>query len=285
MTKFILFITFISAASFSFGQSIDNAYGPVPTREFIKTIGETYILLPLNKSDVQQGYDSFESKNNKKLPASASGMHLTLISAEQDKRAYFKDSVGNEYDTFVNGYNVFDIIPLNDFIAAKKLFLNKPLWLNDDEIRNGNPLDLDDRTPSIKNLRFDKVIVTDITLSWTNNAPFVFHVKTAKGQTGYIETSVSGTNNTKLPENLFYTHFYDKDPKTLYHFTPAMWQIIKGGGLPVRGMPLDAAILMMGRPTKINTSTLGTKVRTQLVYGDTDPSYYYFEGNKYVGRN
>ncbi len=222
------------------------------------------------------------------MPATEKGKHLILKNIDNEHHALFADSVGNEYRVHVykdSGNQMLDMMLLSDFLEAKKLFLNKTLWLNDNEIWESDRLDESIVDNEVKNVRFEPVTVQDIYFNSIVDEPLIFKVKTLKGQIGYVATSVSGTNTKKLPEDLFYTHFYVKDPKTLYHFTPAMWQTIKSGGLPVKGMPMDAFILMMGRPAKINSSDLGTKVRTQLVYGDTDPSYYYFEGNKYVGRN
>lgn len=287
MNKLLLLLVLIYISVTAFGQNNNNAYGPVPTKDIKNTIGETYVVIGIDKRDIPRGHSSiFEVETNKPLAAQYTGKTLKLLSLDDKHTALFADSAGKQYTIYKSGdYAIFDIMLLSDYQEARKLFLNKTLWLNDDEIWDADRLDDSAPRLKLKQVRFEPVVVQDIYFNSIDNRPLIFKVKTSKGQVGYVSTSVSGTNIDRLPNNLFYTHFYDKDPKTIYHFTPAVWQMVKSGGLPTRGMPMDAFILMMGRPTKINSSDLGTKVRTQLVYGDTDPSYYYFEGNKYVGRN
>jgi hypothetical protein len=220
------------------------------------------------------------SHDDERLTAKDYGKTFKLISVEtSDEVAHLKDSEGANYEIKLTSGCLADLPPASDLETARKLFINKTLWLNEDHIRLGAPLN-DDERRLITGLRLEPVTVTEIKLGWYNQYPFVFVLKTAKGDIGYLETNVSGTNTINKLDDLFGAKFFTRDPRLIYKFTPQVWANVKNK-VTVIGMPKDAVRLNEGSPKKINTTITGKMVTEQWVYGSDGYSrYLYFTNDK-----
>ncbi|MCC8409785.1 hypothetical protein LJ707_12670 [Mucilaginibacter sp. UR6-1] len=254
-------------------------YGPVKYRELSETVGEKYVVVPLMKRFAADGYTYLSTgtvfdRDKKVLETEGEGKILILKSLDNEY-AHFKDSVGMDYTSQLFEGSIKDIVPVYDIDQARKLFLGKTLWLNQDQIYTFDQ-EKQSYTP-IKNLRFEPVLVTDIVISYLSSVPARFIVKTKNGEVGLTDVLVSGTNSA--PEFLFtrrFTNiFFTKDPKLTYKFTPAMWAKIKAGVTEI-GMTEDQVKLSRGFPDKINRST-GAGTADQWIYGE---SYLYFRNGK-----
>jgi hypothetical protein len=256
----------------------------VAYRSLEQTIGEKYIILS-DMSQQQEDYDfiSKASTPNNGLPYGEGHGKVFKLTSIDDKNGHFVDSAGVEYLVRLeNRYQFYSIASFSDFNDAVKLFLGKNLWMNADKLYGGRTL-IDEKKYGIKSditgVRFAQVTVIDILPFGIDDLPLVFVLKTAKGEVGYTFVNVSGTNALRKNENLFENIFFAQNPKTLYHFTAAVWKMIETRDVKI-GMPAQAVELVMGRPDARHNTKTATTFREQWVYGTTNPSYYYFENGK-----
>ncbi|MCC8409784.1 hypothetical protein LJ707_12665 [Mucilaginibacter sp. UR6-1] len=254
-------------------------YGPVKYRELRETVGEKYLIIPIMKELASGGYRSISKGTiynfDTKLSAAEGVGKVLILKSIDDKYAHFIDSLGNDYvSDLLNGY-INKLVPVYDIEQARKLFLDKILWLNQTEIYIFD--EIKQSYSPIKNLRFEQVTVIDIVVSYNSSVPIRFILKNKKGEIGLMDVIVSGTNSS--PEYLFKHRFanifFTKDPKLTYKYTPAMWAKIKAGVTEI-GMTEDQVKLSRGFPDKINRST-GAGTADQWIYGE---SYLYFRNGK-----
>ncbi|RYY36799.1 MAG: hypothetical protein EOP46_05060 [Sphingobacteriaceae bacterium] len=253
-------------------------YGPVKFRELKETVGETYIVLPLPQWVKKYGYSIYkgEISNNRNIDTLEGPGKLFILREIDDNVARFRDSKDELYTIeLLKGY-IPGVAPVYDIDEARKLFLNKTLWMNQDFIKIQ---DAEGKEQEVKGLRFEPVKVVNVVGSERSVHPIRFIVQTPKNETGFADVIVSGTNYNLqyLLQYMFENIFYTKDPKITYKFTPAMWAKIKNHEVEI-GMTKDQVFLSRGRPTKVNNSTGGGGMADQWVYGDN--TYFYFRNGK-----
>ncbi|RYY34590.1 MAG: hypothetical protein EOP46_12910 [Sphingobacteriaceae bacterium] len=256
-------------------------YGPIPYRTLQETIGETYLVLPMLDVFIEDGYRYLFAKNSNKNVSTkeGEGKFLKLISVN-DKEGEFTDSAGNVYVSKIDDDNTFwNLAPVTDFENTRKLLLNKQLWLKTNQYTTGDPYNRKS-LKKISNVRFTHVTVIDVLASFSNNAPIFLVFKTDKGDIGFENANVSGTNTDLDPEYWFNEKFFIENPQITYKLTPKLWEAVKAHDLQI-GMPAIAAELIYGRPTKRNKTKTATTVTEQWVYGDgTDTWYVYITNGK-----
>jgi hypothetical protein len=275
-------LSFISAQ----GQSTrpNNTYGPLPYRELKETVGETYIVLLTGGDSSPVSYQISKANEPRKLVLFKDlvGKKLKLMSIDKDN-GHFQDSLGTEYLCHISDNTFGDIAPLKDIEDARNLFAGKTLWLNKD---NASASASSDGTLSgkIELNRFEPVKVMSVSMSNNSDCPVIIKFRTAKGKEAVLKADVSGTNTEHDPEYAFNNLFFTQDPKTIFHFTPAIWQAVMNMSTP-KGMPEDAFELVMGKPDHINSSQVGHTSHQQWVYGHDTQRFYYFENGKYTGNH
>jgi hypothetical protein len=269
-------------------QKNEFPYGPVKYRTLEETIGETYLVLPLSKYDLDYGYFNLYEGDTTNDPNRLSkekgdGLLITLASLQNDI-AHFIDSSGKKYAAKLIDASISDVVPVYDIEQSRKLFLNKTLWM-----KRGFLFTYDDATGDygkITGTHLDPVKVIDIVGGANQAFPVRFIVKTAEGETGFADVIVSGTNADliDLKEYSFDKIFFAEDPHKTYHFTPKVWQMVKEYDTPI-GIPMEAFKLVKGTPNAVNTLRTAKSVRQQWIYNTIPRSYYYFENGKLVASN
>lgn len=254
-------------------------YGPVPYRTLEQTIGEDYVVLPMDQFEKKSGYDVLKlakEPNTDITDSTLSGKQLRLIAIDTKKTAHLKDSNGLEYlcDLHNGCYN--DLAPVYDINEAKKKIFQKTIWLNNNGVPTGK-LNATGNKLIFVGERLDPLKVIGIELSDLSDCPVKFILQTAKGEVGYLPVDVSGTNTDR--RFIFEKYFFERDPKLIYNFTPQEWHYIKAG-LPQIGMSTQAVRLCIGPPNDINRTVAGKNVTEQYVYGFNKFSYYYFTNGK-----
>ncbi|WP_460679239.1 hypothetical protein [Mucilaginibacter koreensis] len=279
---FALITTFTTLTGFS--QSGTHPYGPLPYRELDQTIGETYIVLLTGNNSFPES-DVIKKADEPRKPVlfkDLIGKKMKLMSIE-GRKGNFKDSLGVDYTCSIIDNTFPEIAPLKDIEDARSLLVGKTLWLNKDKafasaLPNGilsNEIELN---------RFEPVKIISVSTGTNNNRPVILKFKTAKGKEAVLKADVSGTNTDHDPQYVFNNIFFTQDPKTIYHFTPAIWEAVKNMSTP-KGMPADAFELVIGKPDHINSSQVGHTSRQQWVYGKDNKLFFYFENGKYTGNH
>jgi hypothetical protein len=277
-----LIVTFTTLTGFS--QTGTYPYGPLPYREPKETIGETYIVLPYYDSKYPESDVIKRADKPRKaiMLKELIGRKFKLMSIDDDN-GHFQDSSGTEYLCLITNSTFAEIAPLKDIEDARNLFAGKTLWLNTDKAFASISPD-GTMSDEIELNRFEPVTVTSVLIGNGNNCPVTFKFKTAKGKEAVVRVDVSGTNTNHDANYAFNNLFFTQDPKTLYHFTPAVWQAVKNMSTP-KGMPEDAFELVMGKPNHIHSSQVGHTSHQQWVYGHDFQRFYYFENGKYTGNH
>lgn len=171
-------------------------YGPVKFRELSETVGEKYIIVPLSKRAIADGYSFISTGETfdrvKKLSAAEGAGKILIMQSVKNGYAHFKDSLGNSYvSEIVDGY-MYNLVSAYDIDEARKLFLGKVLWLNQDMIFTYD--EVADKYSQIKSQRFEPVEVVNIVLSNSSSWPVRFMIKNKAKQIAFIDAIVSGTN-------------------------------------------------------------------------------------------
>lgn len=275
MKNIIFTVLSIVLSVTAFAQS--PKYGPVPYKDLKETIGEIYLVPKLSAYMAMDGYSIKKVSEPGKVlyNADIADKKLTLV-AINDEVVHFKDSLGTLYTDDVFEGTLFDLCLVSDIENARKLFLNKKLWLNKPYIII-NPDSIRSDKNKVSNIRFEPVTVFNVTAGTGDCASVRFWVKTDKNESGFLDMSVSGTNAGFKQEYFFDKFFFTEDPKLKYHFSPATWQNLKKGNIDL-GMEKDAVLLAIGMPTDMNNST-ATDGLDQWVYST---QYLYFRNNKLV---
>ncbi|MCD8740384.1 hypothetical protein LT679_07200 [Mucilaginibacter roseus] len=248
--------------------------GPLRYRTLKETIGETYVVLPLDIDDMKSGYAFLANvtTGEKRAIASTAGKHLKLLSIDDDfKYGNFVDSVGMQYQAKTSLLKLFyQVAPAKDIEDARQLLLNKKLWINFLFLKTGNPYDWRGALIGIENVRFEPVTVINVSPSTTNGAPVLLTLKTDKGIIGYSFVDVSGTNTDHDPVAYFKNNFFTKDPQTIYKYPAAVWKNIKAGKVTL-GMTEEQVTLIKGEPERVNVVKTGGKVYRDMIY--MEPKY------------
>ncbi|GAB2692466.1 hypothetical protein GCM10027037_14780 [Mucilaginibacter koreensis] len=270
----------INVKAQSNGQN--KLYGPLPYRELKKTIGETYIVLPTGGYSSPVSYVIHKADEPRKpiLFKELIGKKMKLLSID-DRNGHFQDSLGVEYLCFISDGSFPEIAPLKDIEDAKNLLVGKTLWLNKDKA-SASASSERILSGEVELNRFEPVKVVAVSMGGNNNFPVIITFKTRTGKQAVMMADISGTNTQHMSGYLFNNIFFTQDPKTLYHFTPAIWEAVKNMSTP-KGMPADAFELVIGKPDHINSSQVGHTSRQQWVYGKDNKLFFYFENGKYTG--
>lgn len=246
-------------------------FGPVPYRTLEETVGEEYMVLPLDSGMKKFGYTYMKAQGSEKRLYSKDieGKLLVLKSVTKDS-AYFADSDGNKYVSVI-AYNhtIANIAPLAEFKFARKLYLNKTLWIKTFSVKVGNHRDV--INTETKNAIFEPVHILDIVPSTSNSYPLVFIIKTSDGTIGYTVAAISKTNTDRDPDFDFYNRFYIKDPKLIYKYPPATWANLKKNKIVV-GMTEEQVLLIRKDPDQVNKVVVGGKVYKDWIY--MEPKYH-----------
>lgn len=248
--------------------------GPFRYRTLKETIGETYVVLPLDIDNMNRGYPFLANvtTGEERAKATTAGKHLKLISIDNDfNYGNFVDSVGIKYKSAISTLKSFNnMSPLKDIENANKLFLNKSLWINFKFLKIGNPYNHKDVLVRIDSVRFEHVIVINVSPSLNNDAPVLLTIKTDKGIVGHSVVDVSGTNTMRDPVNYFKNKFFTKDPQTIYKYPATVWKNIKAGKVTL-GMTEEQVTLIKGDPERVNVVKTAGKVYRDMIY--MEPKY------------
>ncbi|WP_158824729.1 hypothetical protein [Mucilaginibacter lacusdianchii] len=254
-------------------------------RPLIQTIGEKYLVLPLeNSKDVYWGFNYAEKLDVKLYNKDIARKILTLVSITPSSvtslgmEARFKDSEGVEYLKQLSDNIAPGLIPLYEIEAAKLAYLNKIIWAKKRlfKVHSGKLV----RKIGV----YEPVKVVNVIASEESYTPVRLTLKTVKGETGTFDVDISGTNTNNAGSDLeivqnrtFKEVFYTDNPRLQYHLSPAMWKIIEKGQIYL-GIPSAAVRVLKGEPNTINTTTTYYGIHEQWVYGNNE--YYYFENGK-----
>lgn len=283
MNRLICAFIFSLSISLCFGQQ-HNAeklteeqrtyIGPFRYRTLKETVGETYVVLPLDVNNFKSGYFFLENitTGEKSAKATTAGKQLKLISIDDDfKYGYFVDSAGAQYKSRISPMKFFNqLAPLKDIEDAKKLLTAKKLWINFKYLPSGNPYNYNDALIRIANVRFEPAMVISVSTSVSNDAPVLLTLKTDKGVLGHCSVDVSGTNTVHDPDNYFTSSFFTKDPQTIYKYPAAVWKNIKAGKVTL-GMTEEQVTLIKGDPERVNVVKTAGKVYRDMIY--MEPKY------------
>ncbi len=277
MKQIFILLTFVTLSINAFSQAGSTvSYGPVPYHTLQQTIGEDYVVLPMNQVLQEAGYNIKKNDPQSSHLSYKEGLGKTLkLISIDEKIAHFKDSANTEYITDIRKNMIEDVALKTDFEEANKLFLNKTLWLNVTTIHSGD-------IPSTKwgfisDLKFDKVEVIGFAGYISSHLPVCFLVKTSKGEIGWCPISISGTNS--IEKYSFEKYFLTVDPKVSCNCSSETWMSIKAS-IPKIGMTTQQVRLCIGPPNDINRTVTGKTITEQYVYGFNKFSYYYFTNGK-----
>jgi hypothetical protein len=195
---------------------------------------------------------------------------VTVVSVKSDalnivKTVTFKAENGKKISAEAYSETVEGIAPIRDFEYARSNFMGKTLWLKRAGL--GTWDSSTQQFGSVKAKRCSAVSVTGVVAGWYDHQPIRLILKTASGETGFIDTSFSGTN---IPHGLrqsgFEERFFTSDPRLTHNWPVDVWDAIEKESVFVN-MTSEQAILSWGSPKKVNRTTTGRGAEEQWVYG------------------
>ncbi|WP_454800932.1 hypothetical protein [Mucilaginibacter phyllosphaerae] len=195
MTKIIIAsFTFCILLTNAFAQNTTSRTGLFRPQNIVETIGEKYILLPVdsNKTNFGMYLHVWTTPSTDNLvPANEGGKTiLTLKAITPDYHATLADSLNVVYNQyFKKGEDdaLLFFTPLADYKKARE-FINTFLWLKSNKKR---------------------VKVIDIQLTPDHNTPFLFTYQCADGIKDSVKVVLSGTNSTIKDKGVLFDNLFN----------------------------------------------------------------------------
>ncbi len=248
------------------------------TLELNEWVGEKFILLPQRQKLRSFGYQMCEPP----LPYNEwVGKTLTVTgvsevhSGRSLRKIAFKTDDGRVVNAIAYGDTVQGIAPLRDLAYARTRWLGKTLWIRSFALITWNEATQEFGSFQVK--KYSPLEVTDVVAGWDDAAPVRLVLKTANGQSGYVDISISGTNVPLILRGFrhFDDGFFEIDPRTTYHWAKEIWDAVESGKVFV-GMTIEQARMSWGNPKEINRTTTSRGSEEQWVYGNGN---YLYVGN------
>ena len=129
---------------------------------------------------------------------------------------------------------------------------------------------------SVKMNKYSPVKVTDVAVGFRNESPVRFILQTQRGEEGYLDANLSGTNasDTLAGFDQFDKKFFMTDPRKLYPWTPQVWNAIEDEKIFV-GMTKEQVTMSWGEPLSINQTVTGAGKSEQWVFRNHRFAYFH----------
>ncbi|MDQ3283546.1 MAG: hypothetical protein M3Q69_19260 [Acidobacteriota bacterium] len=230
--------------------------------------GERFIVLPSLKKNRHYGTPTAEY-----IDDASEGKTFTIEQFDTNTGVIvFKDPhTGKRALASFEDGAVPGIAPVRDIEYAREKWMGKTLWLKTAALQTYDAEK--DELGVFAVAKLTPVTVTNIVAGFSNRAPVRFVVKTAAGDSGFVDVNLSNTNVPleSLGRNLFDHMFFEKDPKTL-KWSAKVMEAVAASSIFV-GMTPEQVIAGWGVPERINRTTRKDGVDEQWVYGE---NYVYF---------
>ena len=250
-------------------------------------IGERVIFLPKSKALQTYGYQMFSSgswPNNKVSYQDVVGKIGTIQKIE--KKGYsteitVKTNDGSTYYSRLLNVSekkgeasIDGIAFLRDIDDARKLYLNKTLWLSNRQIVSYDSENDSFIGKDVK--KYSPVKVVDIVAGWYESNPVRFIIQNEFGIKGFVDVNMSGTNVAAIlrNSNRFEELFFEQDPRQLYPWNKEIWSSIESSQVFL-GMTKLQVLMALGKPHKINQTMNQSVTIEQWVY--KNKGYLYFQ--------
>jgi hypothetical protein len=267
--------------------SMEQALAPIPIAEWA---GHKFVFIPLSEYEQKNGYIIKKSPTSdiSRIPyRDYVGKVITILKVEREQGSFASgyniffqvDATGERLITTTLLGNVKGIVLKRDYDYATSEFLDKTLWLRNNNATSLNPDPDDFGSIKVKNLQ--PVTVTKIRLSDSESWPIQFFLKTQDGQEFTKVSKISGTNSDTDPTRLNAYHFSEvfflEDPRKIFDWDERTFEAIADGKLFV-GMTKEQARISWGNPIKVNRTVGEYGTREQWIYGGQ--AYVYFDDDK-----
>lgn len=194
MIAVVLFAFTLTGASAQSVKEVATSYHP---RELSATIGEKYILLPVdsNKHDFGSYLHLWANPTVETSVQAAEG-GKTIVTLQSIMPGSYARLVDRQDAVYVQYFRagaeeMLYFMPLADYMQAKAL-VNKPLWLKSNRI---------------------EVVLTDVQLTADHNQPLLLTYKYKDGKKASVTTVLSGTNSTLIQKSTRFDQlFYVSKP-------------------------------------------------------------------------
>ncbi|RFZ90838.1 hypothetical protein D0C36_17965 [Mucilaginibacter conchicola] len=179
MSKIVITAIALLFSFATYGQQKADSRFYAP-RSIEQTIGEKYVLLPVDSNKKDYGYLlhkwASETEELPFTPASDAGRVVALVGIVSSNHAKLNREDGVMYFQYFKNADdsaMPNFAPAADYEKLKSL-VNKKLWLKADK---------------------QKVTITHVELTPDNNAPFKLTYKYANGKQGAMTVALSGINS------------------------------------------------------------------------------------------
>jgi hypothetical protein len=247
------------------------------TLEIKDWTGQKFIFLPTSKKLQGYGYQAFSPS----LPYDK-WVGKTLIVVEVSRKDVlpeitFRTADGKTLRTKAYGDSIHGIAPLRDLEYARSNWLGKTLWLRDNSLATWD--ESSQEFGSVKLKKYSPVVVEDVVAGWYEHEPIRLILKTAKGEVGFRDVNVTGTNISERLRKYrrFADEFLEQDPRVGRNWPPEIWSAIEDAKVAI-GMTSEQARMSWGEPTSVNRTTTSRGAEEQWVYGNS--TYLYIQDGK-----
>jgi hypothetical protein len=229
-----------------------------PYRPMTTWQGQRFIFLPCPKSLEHITYDDFGGARKRKDYAGRTAKVVSVSDFGGRVHLEFELEDNGEHvraRTLPNKESIKGLLLLEDLEKAREQWKGQTLWYKQALLST-----YDEQTDKLGTLSVKKyapVKVVEINPGWDEEKPLRF-VLESKGQLGFVDVNLSGTNVQREVRHLsrFEDYFLTEDLKQKYKWSASVWQSIENNRV-IGGMTMEQVRLSWGEPEKTARTATG----------------------------
>ena len=225
-------------------KSISEHNG-LATLEVKDWTGQKFIFLPQSKTLRRYGYQGFHPSLSYDKWV---GKILTVVEVRRKEvfsEVTFRTDNGKTIRAKAFDESIYGIAPLRDLEYARSNWVGQTLWLRDKSLLTWD--ESNEKFGSINLKKYSPVTVEDVVAGSDNHAPIRLILRTGKGETGFRDVNVTGTNISELLRryNQFADEFLEQDPRRTKDWSSEIWSAIESAKVAI-GMTSEQARMSWG---------------------------------------